>query len=102
MLDAIPYYMLNEKPSKIAIYLRGVLEKWKDGKFLPDNRPYLLDIPAKRLPVELTNSGRVPDVKVETGERINIVIPRKAFDKIDLNGKITTKAGMIDDSPLPK
>ena len=101
-LDAIPYYMLNEKPSKIAIYLRGVLEKWKDGKFLPDNRPYLLDIPAKRPPVDLSNSGRVPDVKVETGERINIVIPRKAFDKIDLNGKITTKAGMIDDSPLPK
>ena len=100
-LDAIPYYMLSEKPSKIALYLNEEFEKWREGKFLPDNRPYLLDVPAKRPPVNLTDSQRVPDVKVETGERINIVIPREAFGKIELNGKITTKAGLIDDSPLP-
>ena len=60
-----------------------------------------MNVPSKRPPVNLTDSQRVPDVKVETGERINIVIPREAFGKIELNGKITTKAGLIDDSPLP-
>ena len=38
-LDAIPYYMLGEKLSKIAVYLRNTLEKWYSGEFLPDNRP---------------------------------------------------------------
>lgn len=27
---------------------------------------------------------------------------RGIFDKMDLEGKVTTKAGLIDDSPLPK
>jgi len=100
-MDAIPYYMLNEKPSKIAIYLRGVLEKWRKGEFLPDNRPYLLDVPVKRPPVNLSSQKLMPDVEVETGQQINIKIPQEVFNKMDFNGKVIVKAGLIDDSPLP-
>ena len=101
-LDALPYFMLEEKPSKIAVYLRNVLEKWRKGEFLPDNRPYLLDVPSKRPPVNLSSSKLMPDLKLETGQRIYVEIPQAIFDKMDLEGKITTKAGLIDDSPLPK
>ena len=101
-LDAAPYYMLNEKPSRIAVYLRGVFDKWKHGEFLPDNRPYLLNIPAKRPPVNLSSGALLPDVTLETGQQINIKIPSAILDKVDFSGKITTKAGMYDDSPLPK
>ena len=101
-LDALPYFMLEEKPSKIAVYLRNVLEKWRQGEFLPDNRPYLLDVPSKRPPVNLSSSRLMPDLKLETGQRIYVEIPQAIFDKMDLEGKVTTKAGLIDDSPLPK
>ena len=99
-LDAIPYYMLNDKPSKIAVALRQTLEKWRKGEFIPDNRPYLLDVPAKRPPVNM--SSLIPDYEVETGQRIKIDVPDAVFNKMDLVGKITSKAGLIDDSPLPK
>ena len=101
-LDAVPYYMLNEKPSKIAIYLRGVLEKWRNGEFLPDNRPYLLNIPAKRPPVDISSSRILPDITLESGQQVDIEIPLSIFDKVDFSGKLTTKAGLIDDSPLPR
>lgn len=101
-LDAVPYYMLNEKPSKIAVYLRGVFDKWKNGEFLPDNRPYLLNIPAKRPPLNLSSSELLPDVTLETGQQVDIKIPESIFNKVELTGKKTTKAGMYDDSPLPK
>lgn len=101
-LDALPYYMLNEKPSKIAVYLRSILEKWKNGEFLPDNRPYLLDIPAKRPPVNLSSGELLPDVTLESGQQIDIKIPGAIFNKVDFSDKITTKAGLIDDSPLPQ
>lgn len=101
-LDALPYYMLNEKPSKIAVYLRSILEKWKNGEFLPDNRPYLLDIPAKRPPVNLSSGELLPDVTLESGQQIDIKIPDAIFNKVDFSDKITTKAGLIDDSPLPQ
>ncbi len=100
-MDAIPYYMLNEKPSKIAVYLRGVLEKWRKGEFLPDNRPYLLDVPVKRPPVNLSSQKLMPDVEVESGQQISIQIPQEVFNKMDFNGKVIVKAGLIDDSPLP-
>lgn len=100
-LDAIPYYMLNEKTSKIAVYLRGVLEKWRKGEFLPDNRPYLLNVPTKRPPVNLSSSKLVPDVNLETGQRIEMTLPQAVFDKMDFSGDITMKAGLKDDSPLP-
>ncbi len=100
-MDAIPYYMLNEKPSKIAVYLRGVLEKWRKGEFLPDNRPYLLDVPVKRPPVNLSSQKLMPDVEVETGQQINIRIPQAVFNKMDFGNKVIVKAGQIDDSPLP-
>lgn len=34
-LDALPYFMLEEKPSKIAVYLRGVLENGARANFCP-------------------------------------------------------------------
>lgn len=101
-LDAIPYYMLNEKTSKVAVYLRKSMDKWGNGEFLPDNRPYLLNIPTKRPPVNLSSSQLLPDVKVETGNRVNIVVPKEALDKMDFEGKIISRAGLINDSPLPK
>ena len=101
-LDALPYFMLDEKPSKIAVYLRNVLERWRSGEFLPDNRPYLLDVPSRRPPVNLSSSKLMPDLNLETGQRIYVEIPQEIFDKMDLEGKVTTKAGLIDDSPLPK
>lgn len=100
-MDAIPYYMLNEKPSQIAMYLRKTFRKWGNGEFIPDNRPYLLDIPAKRPPVNISSAVLVPDITVETWQDIDITIPGEIMDKIDFQGKITTKAGLHDDSPLP-
>lgn len=100
-LDAIPYYMLNEKPSKIAIYLRGVLEKWRKGEFLPDNRPYLLAVPAKRPPVNLSSSKLMPDLVLESGQKFEVAIPDTIMSKMDFQGKVTITAGLVDDSPLP-
>lgn len=100
-MDAFPYYMLNEKPSKIAIYLRGVLEKWRKGEFLPDNRPYLLDVPAKRPPVNLSSSKLMPDLTLESGQKFEVKIPDALLNKMDFKGKVTIKAGLVDDSPLP-
>ena len=100
-MDAIPYYMLNEKPSRIAVYLRGVLEKWRKGEFLPDNRPYMLDVPTKRPPVNLSSQSLLPDLVLESGQKINVYIPQTIINKLDPQGKVTIKAGMIDDTPLP-
>lgn len=101
-LDALPYYMLNEKPSKIALYLRYSMEKWGKGDFIPDNRPYLMDLPVKRPPVNLSSSTILPDVTVDTGEPIFISIPLDLFEKMGGSGQIQTRAGLIDDSRLPK
>lgn len=102
-LDAIPYYMLDEQLSKIAVHIRNVMAKWKNGEFLPDNRPYLLDVPVKRPPVNLSSPSLLPDIEVETGQRIDVKIPQSIFDKMDIKGKkIVTKAGLKDDRPLPK
>ena len=81
-LDAVPYYMLNESPSRIALALRDTLERWSNGDFVPDNRPYLMDIPTHRPPVDLSSEGTLPDVTFGTGERILINIPNKAFEKM--------------------
>ncbi len=99
-LDAIPYNMLNDKPSKIAVALHKTLEKWRKGEFIPDSRPHLVDVPSKRPPVNM--SSLIPDYEVETGQRIKIDVPEEVFSKMDLTGKVTTKAGLIDNSPLPK
>lgn len=102
-LDAVPYYMLNESPSKIALALRENLEKWRKGEFIPDNRPYLMDIPSRRPPVNLSSEKLLPDVTFETGEHIFINIPESVFKKMGWKeGTFTTKAGLIDDTPLPK
>lgn len=99
-LDAIPYNILNDKPSKIAVALHKTLEKWRKGEFIPDSRPRLVDVPSKRPPVNM--SSLIPDYEVETGQRIKIDVPEEVFSKMDLTGKVTTKAGLIDNSPLPK
>ena len=102
-LDAVPYYMLNESPSTIAMNLRETLEKWRLGQFTPEPRPYLMDIPSRRPPVNLSNEKLLPDVTYQTGEHINIVLPESAFTKMGWKpGEYVTKAGLIDDSPLPK
>ena len=101
-MDALPYYMLDERPSKIAVYLRHTLEKWRTGSFLPDNRPYMLDIPSRRPPVNLSSSSLMPDLTVRTGDRINVTIPRSILDKLNLGEKVTSKAGLEDDRPLPR
>jgi hypothetical protein len=100
-LDALPYYMLGEKPSTIAVYLNQTLEKWSKGDFLPDNRPYLLNIPSRRPPMLMT-AARLPDVTVETGQSFTVEIPLKTFEQMHPEGKIRTTGGMIDDTQLPK
>ena len=102
-LDAVPYYMLNESPAKIAISLRETLENWREGDFIPGARPYLMDIPSHRPPVNLNNYATLPDVSFGTGEHISILIPESTFDKMGWNkAEIKTKAGSADDSSLPK
>lgn len=101
-LDSLPYYMLGEKPSNIALYLNNNMNKWGDGELVPDNRPYLLDIPAKRPPLNVTSKINLNDVMVETGETINIKIEENVFKPLGWSGKIKTRAGLIDDSALPK
>lgn len=101
-LDAIPYYMLNEKPSKIAVYLRDSMQKWGDGDFLPDNRPYLLKIPAKRPPVNLSSSEKLPDIKIETGRRVKVIIPQELVDRMNFKGRVISRSGLIDDRALPR
>lgn len=102
-LDTVPYYMLNESPSQIALSLRGTLDKWRDGEFSPDNRPYLMNIPSHRPPVDLSNEGTLPDVTYGTGEHISIEIPKSAFEKMGWDDSdIKTKAGLKDDTSLPK
>ena len=102
-LDTAQIYMLNEPPSKLALSIRDTWEQWRDGEFTPDNRPYLMDIPSHRPPVDLSNEGTLPDVTFGTGERILINIPRSAFEKMGWNNEeIKTKAGLKDDSSLPK
>ena len=102
-LDSVPYYMLEENPSQIALTLRDTLDKWRDGQFIPDNRPYLMDIPSHRPPVDLSNEGTLPDVTFGTGEKILITIPKSAFEKMGWSDDdIKTKAGLKDDTSLPK
>ena len=102
-LDAVPYYMLDESPSRIAVALRDTLEKWRNGEFIPDNRPYLMNIPSHRPPVNLSSEGILPDVTYNTGEHIRIVVPNDAFTRMGWKEtEVTTKAGLIDDSALPK
>ncbi len=101
-LDALPYYMLGEKPSDIALYLRSVYEKWAEGDLMPDNRPYLMDIPVKRPPVKLPKNAKLPDVTVDTGTPIVIDVDLHVFDNMGFEGPVITRAGMIDDAKLPK
>ncbi len=61
-----------------------------------------MNIPAKRPPVNLSSPSLLPDITLETGQQINVKIPDSVFDKVDFTGKLTTKAGLHDDSPLPK
>ncbi len=101
-LDAIPNYMLNEQISKIAVYLRTEFEKWRKGEFLPDNRPYLMDVPVKRPPVDLSSEELLPDLHLQSGDPIKVIIPQEIFAKMGLSGdNIITKAGLRNDRPLP-
>ena len=99
-LDALPYYMLNEKPSKIAVTLHTNLEKWRKGEFLPDNRPYLLNVPSKRPPVNLSTED-IPDQTLETGKDFIYQIPDSVLQNFEDKENLTFRAGLIDDSPLP-
>lgn len=100
-LDAVPYYLLDSSPSQIALALRANLEKWRQGEFVPGDRPYLMNIFDKRPPVNLTSS-LMPDYTFETGQHIYINVPDNVFEKMGWQDKdFTTKAGLGDDSPLP-
>ena len=101
-LDAIPYYMLNEKPSKIAAYLNKSMQRWGKGDFMPDSRPYLSQTPTKRPPVNLSSSERLPDIKVETGKRLRVVIPQDLIDRMNFKGEVKSYSSLADDTPLPR
>ena len=60
-----------------------------------------MEIPSKRPPVNLT-TDLLEDLVVETGQKIEYTLPEKAFNGINWKGKVSTRAGLVDDSPLPK
>lgn len=100
-LDAIPYSLLEKKPSQIAIALRKTMEQWRKGVFIPDNRPYAAEVPGKRPAINLSGAW-MPDVTYETGQRIKITVPQTVFDKMEIKGKFVTRAGLSNHKPLPK
>ena len=101
-LDAVPYYLLDSSPSQIALALRANLEKWRQGEFVPGDRPYLMNIFDKNPPVNFS-SNLMPDYTFETGQHIYITVPQEVFEKMGWKDKeFTTKAGLVDDSSLPK
>lgn len=100
-LDAVPASLLNNKPSKIAVALRNMMEKWRKGAFIPDNRPQTIEIPEKRPAINLSGEW-LPDRTFETGQRIRIKVPESAFAKMELKGDFTTRAGLSNGEPLPK
>jgi hypothetical protein len=104
-LDALPNYMINEKLSKIAISLRETMEKWSEGSFSPSDRPHLLSVPSRKPPMNITAmSGGFGDkvFTVQTGQNFRFKIDEKAFKKAKFKGLVSYKAGLINDSPLPK
>jgi hypothetical protein len=100
-LDAIPYSVLDKKPSQIAIALRKTMEEWKKGTFIPDNRPRPAEIPGRRPAINLSGEW-LPDVTYETGQRIKIVIPNDVFKKMKIDGDFTTRASLTNHKPLPR
>jgi len=100
-LDAIPYSMLDKKPSQIAIALRKTMEEWRKGIFIPDNRPHPAEVPGKRPAINLSGEW-MPDVTYETGQKIEIKIPDSVFKKMDIKGKFITRAGLSNHKPLPR
>ncbi len=100
-LDALPYYMLEEKPSAIAVYLHKTLNKWNEGQFSPNDRPYLLDVPSNKQPVDLSQEIRLKNVYAKTGHPLSIALPEDVFEKQGFKGKVKTYAGLEDDSALP-
>ena len=102
-LDSVPYYMLDSSPSQIALALRSNLEKWRQGEFVPGDRPYLMNIFDKNPPVNLSAQQLMPDYTFETGQHIYIKVPDEVFEKMGWQDKeFTTKAGLVDDSALPE
>lgn len=100
-VDALPYYVIQEKPSNIAVYLRGSQERWKKGEFIPDSRPYALKVPNRRPVANLSSQDFLPDVSVSAGEKVEITVPADVFVRMDFSGKVVTKAGLVGDKPLP-
>lgn len=100
-LDAIPYTMLEKKPSQIAIALRKTMEEWRKGVFIPDNRPHPADIPGRRPAINMSGEW-MPDVTYEVGQRIKITIPQAVFNKMQIRGNFTTNASLRNHKPLPQ
>jgi len=100
-LDAIPYTELYRKPSQIAIYLRRTIEEWRKGVFIPDNRPYEVEVPSKRPAINLSGEW-MSDVSYETGQRIDFSIPPEIFDRLEFKGEFTTRASLSNRKPLPR
>ncbi|MBR1604511.1 MAG: TolC family protein [Alphaproteobacteria bacterium] len=100
-LDAIPYTMLEKKPSQIAIALRKTMEEWRKGVFIPDARPHPADVPGRRPAINMSGEW-MPDVTYEVGQRIKITIPQTVFDKMQIRGNFTTNASLRNHKPLPQ
>ncbi len=60
-----------------------------------------MDVPVKRPPVKMSAEKYVSDVTLETGQGLDITIPESILKQMDFTGKVTMRAGLIDDSPLP-
>ena len=100
-LDAIPYSMLGQKPSQIAIALRKTMEEWRKGTFIPDSRTRPADVPGRRPAINMSGEW-MPDVTYEVGQRISIQIPDEIFKKMQVREDFETSANLRGNKPLPK
>lgn len=103
-MDAVAPEMLNAEPSQIALALRNVMERWREGEFTTGSS-HEIEIPEHRPPVEITlDNATIPNAKYSVGERIKITIPESTFEKMGWtpDTKIQTKATLQDNMALPK
>lgn len=102
-LDAFPYELLDKSPTQIALALRDTLENWRKGEFSLNTKEYELNVPDTRPAIKLPAQEVLPDVTYGTGTRIHITVPDSVFKKMGWPiYDIQTKAGLIDDTSLPK
>ena len=100
-LDPLPGDFYKERLSIIALTLKDTYAKWQKGEFAPTYKPEQPIMPTKRPAINLSSPNLMPDIQVRSGERFSVTIPQSVFDRLNLQGRVTTSAALDDGSPLP-